>query len=242
MGKLIVSIAMSFLVSISLAGCWWDPSPKATTQAAKDALNTLEHDVHGSDTEHLAPDIDHLHSMPAGDFSSGDLNLRNTLIRQAAIKSLDNWANVWVLSRIMTVAKQAGQAANNHIVYAPDAFKPALTDVTEDAIRGQICKDILDLVAPDPNPSATDSPDDTAWQGDIVQDATAVLAKTFGFSTADYLVEWDSWYSDVTDAAQQAATSIADEPVPDIQFLSNPAGQRATAIYVRYCYAPPTTD
>lgn len=242
MSRIIASIFMSFIVSISLAGCWWDPTPKVTTQAAEDALNTLRHDLNGTDADRLTQDMGRLHGLSSDDFAGSDLKLRSTLIEQAAIRSLDIYGEFWAISEKGKAKAEAREAATNDTIGATDAFQGALADVTEDAIRGQTCKEMLDLVAPDPNPTATSAPDDQAWQGDIEQDATEVLAKTFGFTSIDNVMQWSSWYSDVTDAAQQATNSIAHYQTPDMQFLSNPVGQRATAIYVRYCYAPPTTN
>lgn len=241
MGKLFVYVIMFFIMSVCLAGCP-HPSPAVTDQAARDALNAVKDDLNGSDADQLARDTEHLDGLPAGDFASGDLNLRTSLMQQAAVRSLDLWADFWVIGEKANLKNEAQQDAAKDTVGASDRFKEALTDVTEDAIRGKTCENILNLVAPEPRASATDSPDDAKWKGDIEQDAASVLVKTFGFTGIDNAMQWVSWYNDVTSSASQATASIAAQPVSDIQFLSNPAGQRATAIYVRYCYAPPTTD
>ena len=242
MRRLFVYVIIFFIMSICLAGCPHPLPPAATDQAARDALNAIKDDLNGSDADQLARDAEHLDGLPSGDFASGDLNLRTSLIQQAAVKSLDLWAGFWVISEKEIIKNDAQQDAAKDTVDASDRFKDALSDVTEDAIRGKTCESILNLVAPEPRANATGSPDDAEWKGDIEQDAASVLVKTFRFTGIDSVMQWASWYTDVTSAASQAAASIATESVSDIQFLSNPAGQRATAIYVRYCYAPPTTD
>lgn len=239
-----IAIAVLFVaISATLTGCRWPwESSATTTTAAEEAINAIKHDLNGSDETQLGDDIGNLDGLSSSEFSGGDLHLRSTLLTQAATEVLNNWADNWVKSTENNLATNAQQDASNDTTNATDSFKEALSNVTEDAIRGQTCKDILNLVAPNPNPTATSEPDDKEWQGDIEQDAADVLAKTFNLTGVDEVMEWTEWSNDVTSAAQQAADSITTTPVPYINLLSNPAGRRATAIYVRYCYAPPTTE
>jgi len=242
-GRSAVFIAIYLIIGVSLAGCQFPWDSPSTTRAAEEAINALRHDLNYSDDTQLEHDASRLNGLSSHDFNSNDLQLRTTLIADTAVKFLNNWADNWVKSTEEHLPKDAHQDASNDTNSLFDHFVAALADVTEDAIRGQTCKDILDLVAPNPNPTATDEPDDEGWLGNIEQDAENVLDKTFGWKPAyvNQVMKWDDWYNDVTSAAQQAASSITNDPVPYIEFLSYPSGRRATAIYARYCYAPPTT-
>jgi hypothetical protein len=252
MGRSISFIAALLLVGGCLAGCEFPWDSSVTSQAAKDAMSAFTHDLNDPGrADQVGPDIRRLASLPSRDFSTGDWRIRSRLLASGATVFLTSWADHWVKARKVALVVAAGiDASTDTVFHAWDSseevnrFKEALGDVTEDAIRGQTCSDILNLVAPDPNPTATTTPDDKDWQGDIERDAEDVLAKTFGFTSSFIYqsVKWYNWYTDVTSAARQAEKSIASDQFPYENLLSSPAGLRATAIYARYCYAPPTTD
>jgi hypothetical protein len=241
--KRLAVFAVLLAVMLSLIAACDGAAEDVTSGAAKDALSAVRHDLGDADNAQLEADTSKLDGIPSGDFKGNDLQLRSALLTRTATDFLEIWSRAWAHSHEETLPQEAGQTAEDTAQdEATEQFLDALTAVTQDAIRGKTCDLILNQVAPDPDPSATSTPDDQDWQGDIAQDADDVLAKTFDPDGIAQVMDWSEWTDEVTSAAQQAAASVSSDPVPYIQFLANPEGRRATAVYVKYCYAPPTAE
>lgn len=213
-----------------------------TTQVAKDAMSALREDPHGTDFSQLEHDAVDLDKIPSKDFSSDDLNRRHVLVESAARSLVQSWAARWVTLDALSLITKAADIAKRDTLNPTESFKDAVSDVTEDAIRGQTCQLILNYVAPNPNPTSTNPPDNDEWRSDIAEVAENILAKTFDPDGIAKVMDWKSWTDDVTSAAQQASLAIVSNPVPYADLLSNPAGVRATYVYAKYCYAPPTDE
>ncbi|SRR6266487_919897 len=230
--------AIILLVGGCLAAC--RGAAPETAKGAEEAMAAVKSALDDSDLSQLGRAADHLDGLPRDSFNATALQRRNKLMAIAAQKLLSAWAIRWVNDAQSNLPVTASIIASKDTNQANDNFRKALADVTEDAIRGETCKEILNYVAPNPNPTATVTPDNEDWQGNIVQDATNILAKTFNLTGVIQTVRWVNWSKDVVDSAQQASQAILYNPTRYQNFLSNPMGLRATYVYAKYCYAPPT--
>jgi hypothetical protein len=224
------------LVSFLISSC------DDTAQVAEDAMSALRETPHDADFSQLGHDAIHLDKLPDKDFSSDDLNRRHALVESAARSLMQSWAARWAALNQLPLITKAAAIARDDTLIPTENFKDAVSDVTEDAIRGQTCQLILNYVAPNPNPAATNPPDNDEWQSNIADVAENILAKTFDPDGIARVMDWNSWTDDVTSAAQQASRAIVSDPVPYANLLSNPAGVRATYVYAKYCYAPPVNE
>lgn len=207
--------------------------------AAEDLFNAADRDLSASDFSRLDRDAVQLHDLPVSDLNSNIVWQRQQEINQVGQAIVHNWANKWLTNNQITLIQKAGAAAQSATKKANANFKKALSEVTEDAIRSLTCQQILNSATLVLGPGGTSQSDAEDWTGDITEDADQLLAGTFNLNGIAQVMEWVSWYKDVTNAAAQASTAILNNPNPYLNILFTPAGQRAALVFAKYCYAPP---
>jgi hypothetical protein len=207
-------------------------------------VDTARNDLSDSAFWRLGDDVEQLHKLPS-DRLSQRVNLqRNQAVEQLEQVLMARWAERWAASNQAGLFQRAQSAVAQAMAGAPERFQDAVTEVTEDAIRGVACKEVSNLATMTLSPPSANQPDDQEWPGDvlsagdIISDAETILGGTISPYLGSYM-NWNTWYGEVTDFAGEAAQAISGNQSVYLNVLSNPAGQRAAYAYVSYCYAPP---
>jgi hypothetical protein len=208
--------------------------------AAEDLFYSVDHDLGASDISGLSRDFEQLRDLPTGDLDTNIAWQRQLDINQVAQALLGDWANGRVNDARAQLIKKAAAVATEVTRQVNEQFKEALTEVTEDAIRSLTCQDMLNSVTLILSPTQVGQSDADDWKGDIEEDAYQLLAGTFNPKGIAAVMNWASWYNEVTSSAAKASQAMLANPQPYLDILSTPGGRRATAVFVRYCYAPPS--
>jgi hypothetical protein len=149
--------------------------------------------------------------------------------------------SAWAKATITALPASAEGTARDSITIAnpKPEFIADLKDVTEDAITGVLCDQILDIAFPKGPPSGQKPGLEADWQGSFSEAAITLVARRFSVPAVRSSVEWGFWMKGVTDKASTIRKSLASDLATPITFEAHPALPVAAAYYPPICLAPP---